>query len=532
VRPDGKVYFITKSGFELKVPEKLMTVRYLRMLEAEVQDGTFEDHLSLIRLWNLSKEGEILSMGLDFSRFIADIPHAIENIDGPHGAGKTAYTEVKRSLFDPNGAPTQSLKFDERDISISAMHQGMLAFDNVNTPMPDYISDLICRLTTGQGFRTRELYTNMGEVILKLKKSIMVNGINRSSYKPDYIDRECQTHLREIPEEGRLTDADIRAKAEMLTPKVRGYILSVIPKAIEIYHEVEKELKGRLPRMADFVIWAECGIRAMGFPALSFFNAYTDSKHSEIVDVARESLLINAIQVLIEINKEWKGNATDLLESLRSDQITTESQRKSKVFPQNPTRLGRLLNELIPTLRELGIEVLEDNSDKNNRRKIIKKISQLPESSKVSVGSVGNEIEPTKSDVRKPTVSSETNFSKNLSVGKIEPEESDVQNDTDTTDTKNQKFGKTENKISSEMALKLKKTIEKTFSWKVYDVKPDAYNRNFKFRLQGHKSELSEELRAVLDANGFIHINDNKEGSYAGSSWWKLPRDLKGSDLS
>jgi hypothetical protein len=270
----------------------------------------------------------------------------------------------------------------------------------------------------------------------------------------------------------------------------------------------------------------------MGFPALSFFNAYTDSKHSEIVDVARESLLINAIQVLIEINKEWKGNATDLLESLRSDQITTESQRKSKVFPQNPTRLGRLLNELIPTLRELGIEVLEDNSDKNNRRKIIKKISQLPESSKVSVGSVGNEIEPTKSDVRKPTVSSETNFSKNLSVGKIEPEESDVQNDTDTTDTKNQKFGKTENKISSEMALKLKKTIEKTFSWKVYDVEPDAYNRNFKFRLQGHKSELSEELRAVLDANGFIHINDNKEGSYAGSSWWKLPRDLKGSDLS
>ena len=30
----------------------------------------------------------------------------------------------------------------------------MLSFDNVNTAMPDYISDIICRLTTGQGFRT------------------------------------------------------------------------------------------------------------------------------------------------------------------------------------------------------------------------------------------------------------------------------------------------------------------------------------------------------------------------------------------
>lgn len=437
IRQDGKVYFITKSGYELKAPEIPYTVSYTGMLEAPIEDGTIQDHLSLIRLWHLDQKSEILSMGLDFSRFIPDIPHAIENIDGPHGAGKTSYTETKRSIFDPNGAPTQSLKFDERDLSISAVHQGMLSFDNVNTAMPDYISDIVCRLTTGQGFRTRELYTNMGEVILKLKRPIIINGINRASYKPDFIDRECPIHLGVMPESRRLTDAEIRAKAEMLIPKVRGYLISIIPRAMELYSQVEAELKGKLPRMADFVIWAECGIRAMGFPALSFFEAYTEAKHNETVDVARETLLINAIQALMIKREQWEGTTSDLLEALGP--LVTEGQRKSKSFPKDARRLGRIIKELEPTLREIGLEITEDNSDKSERKKVIKKILQ-GEITKVNVGNVGDNGDPTKSDVQKPTLDTDNNFLENSSCRQNEPTKSDVQNDTDNTDIKNPNF--------------------------------------------------------------------------------------------
>lgn len=433
IKQDSKVYFITKSGYELKTPETPYTVRYTGMLEAPIVEGTIQDLLSLIRLWHLDQKSEILSMGLDFSRFIPDIPHAIENIDGAHGAGKTSYTETKRSIFDPNGAPTQSLKFDERDLSISAVHQGMLSFDNVNTAMPDYISDIICRLTTGQGFRTRELYTNMGEVILKLKRPIIINGINRASYKPDFIDRECPIHLGVMPESRRLTDAEIRAKADMLIPKVRGYLISIIPRAMELYPQVEAELKGRLPRMADFVIWAECGVRAMGFPALSFFDAYSEAKHSETVDVARETLLISAIQALMIKREKWEGTVSDLLEAL--EPLVTEGQRKSKAFPKDARRLGRIIKELEPTLREIGLEITEDNSDKNERKKVIKKILQ-EKITKVNVGNVGDNDDTTKSDVQKPTLDPDINFSENSSCRQIEATESDVQSDTDITDIK------------------------------------------------------------------------------------------------
>ena len=437
VRPDGRVYFITKEGYELRTPDQPYTVRYTGMLEAPIEAGTVEDHLSLIRLWRLDQKSEILSMGLDFSRFISGIPQPIEDVDGPHGSGKTFYTETKRSIFDPNGAPTQSLKFDERDLSISAVHQGMLAFDNVNAALPDYISDIICRLTTGQGFRTRELYTNTGEIILKLKRSIIINGINRASYKPDFIDRECPIHLGVMPESRRMTDTDIRAKAEALIPKVRGFIISIIPKAMELYSQVESELRGKLPRMADFVIWAECGIRAMGFPALSFFEAYTEAKHNETVDVAKETLLINAIQALMTKREQWEGTTSDLLEALGP--LVTEGQRKSKSFPKDARRLGRLIKELEPTLREIGLEITEDNSDKSERKKVIKKISQ-GEITKVNVGNVGDNGDPTKSDVQKPTLDTDNNFLENSSCRQNELTKSDVQNDTDNTDIKNPNF--------------------------------------------------------------------------------------------
>ena len=423
VRPDGKVYFITREGYVLKTPDQPYTVRYTGMLEAAVEDGTLQDHLDLIRLWQLDSKSEILSMGLDFSRFIPDIPHAIENIDGPHGSGKTSYTETHRSVFDPNGAPTQSLKFDERDLSISAVHQGMLAFDNVNAALPDYISDIVCRLTTGQGFRTRELYTNTGEIILKLKRSIIINGINRASYKPDFIDRECPIHLGVMPESRRLTDTDIRAKAESLVPKVRGYLISIIPRAMELYPQVESELKGKLPRMADFVIWGECGIRAMGFPAMSFYNAYMEAKHEETVDVARDTLIISAIQSLMANREEWKGTTKDLLDTLES--FVTENQRKSKAFPKDERRLGRVLRELIPTLQEIGLEIADL---KNNKHE--KKISKIGKTYEVNSTNSTNQTGPTNNGFSENENNKNTDLGNSLIASKAEPENHDVQNES------------------------------------------------------------------------------------------------------
>ena len=376
--------------------------------------------------------------------------------------------------------------------------------------MPDYISDIICRLTTGQGFRTRELYTNMGEVILKLKRSIIINGINRASYKPDFIDRECPIHLGVMPESRRMTDADIRAKAEALIPKVREFIISIIPKAMELYSQVESELRGKLPRMADFVIWGECGIRAMGFPAMSFYNAYMEAKHEETVDVARDTLIISAIQGLMANREEWKGTTKDLLDMLES--FVTENQRKSKAFPKDERRLGRALRELLPTLHELGFEVttLTDG----NRTKMIKRIG---ETYKVNVSNVKNEFEPTKYSFGETDNNEKTDFKKTSNVSEAEAVNYRMESKNDITDINFHELGDKKNvKTNSQSRMDpsnsyvLKKDDEGNLNTSSHDeitdtpIKNDSPHRPLSPDFQGEPSNSSIQSKKPYKSVGVV----------------------------
>ena len=432
LREDGKVFRIDRTGMNLVSPKSPLTVRFTGMLPAEVKEGTKEDYLSLLGIWRMDDTIRILSMGLDFSRFIPNIPHAIEAVTGDHGSGKTSYTETKRELVDPSGALSQSLKWDERDISISALHQGILAFDNVNTTMPDYISDVLCRISTGQGFRTRELYSNTSEVILKLKKPIIIDGINIPGYKPDFLDRSVPISLRPIFGDRRLTENEIRQRVQELLPKARGYLLSIVPMAMQIYADVEKELMGKLPRMADFVIWAESGLRAMGFPPNAFFDAYQQVKKRETEDLAKENTLIIAIQELMEGKDEWKGTSTELLEALNPYVTENKKRFDVKLLPRDPKRLGRLIKEHELVMRDLGFEIVTLSD--GNRTKMIKRIGLTD---KINVSDVRNEFDLTKYGLPNTDINQNTNFEKKVNVSKIEPTENRAQSKTDKTDINN-----------------------------------------------------------------------------------------------
>jgi hypothetical protein len=52
----------------------------------------------------------------------------------------------------------------------------VLAFDNVSG-LPGWISDTLCRLSTGDGFAVRQLYTDHDEVLFEATRPIFLNGI-------------------------------------------------------------------------------------------------------------------------------------------------------------------------------------------------------------------------------------------------------------------------------------------------------------------------------------------------------------------
>ena len=69
-----------------------------------------------------------------------------------------------RSLVDPRMPDLRAEPREIRDLAIAARGSWLVAFDNISH-LPHWLSDALCRLATGGGFATRELYTDFDEAL-------------------------------------------------------------------------------------------------------------------------------------------------------------------------------------------------------------------------------------------------------------------------------------------------------------------------------------------------------------------------------
>ena len=115
-------------------------------------------------------------------------PYPLLVLAGEQGSAKTTLAGMLRALVDPNVAPLRALPRDDRDLFIAASNGHLLAFDNVSG-LPYWLSDTLCRLATGGGFATRQLYTDTDEVLFDAARPIVLNGIEDMVSRPDLADR-------------------------------------------------------------------------------------------------------------------------------------------------------------------------------------------------------------------------------------------------------------------------------------------------------------------------------------------------------
>ena len=70
------------------------------------------------------------------------------------GSGKSTTGRLVRDLIDPNLASLRAEPRDGRDLMIAAGSSWCLGFDNLSY-IPPWLSDALCRLSTGGGYATR-----------------------------------------------------------------------------------------------------------------------------------------------------------------------------------------------------------------------------------------------------------------------------------------------------------------------------------------------------------------------------------------
>src|SRR5262249_44609231 len=100
-------------------------------------------------------------------------PYPILCLHGPQGSGKSLALTALRRLVDPNVADLRALPRNEHELVISADNSWVLAFDNLSHLSPTF-SDALCRMSTGGGFSTRQLWTDKREVLFQLQRPILL----------------------------------------------------------------------------------------------------------------------------------------------------------------------------------------------------------------------------------------------------------------------------------------------------------------------------------------------------------------------
>ena len=277
-------------------------------------------------------------------------PYPMIVLSGEQGSAKSTFSAILRALLDPNTAPLRALPREDRDLFIAASNGHVLAFDNVSG-LPAWISDTLCRLATGGGFAVRQLYSDQDEVLFDAARPVILNGIEDIVTRPDLADRALFLTLEPIPEERRRPEQELWAAFEAERPRLLGVLLDAVAKGLA---ELPRTKLDKLPRMADFALWATACEIAL-WPSGTFWSAYCGNRDEAVDGVIDADPIAAAVRALMQARTEWTGTASDLLGALA--EMAGERVAKSKTWPDSPRALAGRLRRAATFLRKVGIDI-------------------------------------------------------------------------------------------------------------------------------------------------------------------------------
>jgi len=297
-------------------------------------------------------------------------PYPILNLEGEQGSGKSITARLLRSLIDPSTAPIRTIPREERDLLISATNGWIIAFDNLSG-VPLWLSDALCRLSTGGGYAVRELYSNDEEMIFNATRPLLLTGIDQIASRHDLADRSIILHLPPIPEERRIPEKEIIESFQAAHPKLLGALCDAVSVALKNLPHTRLPAH---PRMADFALWVSAAEPALPWSQGEFLNTYYGNR-KETVELSLESDPVSsAIRELMASRNEWQGTSSELLDKL--SEIVSEKIQKSQSWPKRGNTLSNRLKRSATFLRAVGIEVEFFRLSGSGSRKIVLKANR------------------------------------------------------------------------------------------------------------------------------------------------------------
>lgn len=330
-------------------PVRFIRARGMLPLPTPVRGGSVHDLRHFINI--KSDDDFVLLVSWMVAALRDRGPYPILVVRGEEGTGKSTLVNCIRALVDPNKVPLRTLPRDERDLYIAAGNGYLLTFDNVST-LPQWLSDALCRLSTGGGFATRQLYTDQDELLITVSRAAILNGIEDFVARSDLADRCIFLSLAPIASRDRCDEEEMKASFESERPAIFGALLNAIVFGLRELPTVRLE---SLPRMADFAKWATA-CEGWTFEEDAFAKAYSRNRRRAVGDVIEADPIASAIVLLMRRDAEWEGRSAELLSEL--ERIVGEKVAKSRSWPDTPRGLRARLQRVQAPLRKVGIVVI------------------------------------------------------------------------------------------------------------------------------------------------------------------------------
>jgi hypothetical protein len=353
---------ITASGWSVVAnpPVKFRRMRGMLPLPSPLPGGSWDDLRPFVNLkepsdWVLLKAWMVQALR-------PQGPYPVLIFHGEQGSAKSTHERVIRATIDPNTVPLRAEPRDLRDVMIAATNAWILSFDNLSH-LPAWLSDVFCRLATGGGFSTRELYTDQEEALFDVQRPLALNGIEELATRGDLLDRAIILYLPAIPEERRRPEAEFWRAFEQKRPCILGALLDAVSEALRNVEAVRLE---RLPRMADFAVWAAAAAPKLGHTVEEFTEAYTGNREAANELTLEASLLTPSLKAVAETG--FTGTATELL--IRLNDKAADDIRRQKGWPTNGRVLSNALRRIAPNLRAVGVNVGFERQGKKRTRTV------------------------------------------------------------------------------------------------------------------------------------------------------------------
>ncbi len=370
-RQDWKLVKVTAEGWHLADSADCPEVRFRRRhgmvpLPIPVAGG---DLTELWRFANVAEEDRPLVLGWLVAALNPRGPYAILTFTAEQGSAKSTTSRALRRLVDPNAADLRAEPRELRDLVVAARGSWILAFDNLSHVTPQ-LADALCRISTGDGFSTRTLYTDEEETIFQHSRPVLLNGIEALATRPDLLDRAVVLELPPIPEHKRRDERTFWQEFEEARPRLVGKLLDGVACALRELPRVDLASK---PRMADFAMWATAAEVGLGLPAGAFMSAYDRLRESANESAIEMSRVASAIRDLAA-QGDFEGTATDLLTRISEpiDKPLLTELRRAREWPTGAKQLANALRRCAANLRALGILVDFGRDSGRARRRLIR----------------------------------------------------------------------------------------------------------------------------------------------------------------